>query len=153
MKKLCFALLLCSLCTSMAYAKDVHYDKFADSKTGEYPVYVDFRISYEGEYYKENTLAKMMEATEIKEKTPIGPVEYNYDDDDDDDGDLRAVSDEETALKSIAENNSLKTNVEFVEDEFVPTDEDEETKLWKSEDPFLKKDPNDYSSNNETDEN
>ena len=43
---------------------------FADSKTGEYPVYVDFRISYEGEYYKESTLAKMMEATEIKEITP-----------------------------------------------------------------------------------
>ena len=96
---------------------------------------------------------KRADFEEFKEKTPIGPVEYNYDDDDDDDGDLRAVSDEETALKSIAENNSLKTNVEFVEDEFVPTDEDEETKLWKSEDPFLKKDPNDYSSNNETDEN
>lgn len=43
---------------------------FADSKTGDYPVYVDFRISYEGEYYIESTLAKMMEATEIKEVTP-----------------------------------------------------------------------------------
>jgi hypothetical protein len=42
---------------------------FADSKTGEYPVYVDFRISYEGEYYKESTLAKMMEAEEIKANT------------------------------------------------------------------------------------
>ena len=39
---------------------------FADSKTGKYPVYVDFRISYKGEYYKEGTLAKLMEAEEIK---------------------------------------------------------------------------------------
>ena len=42
---------------------------FADSKTGDYPVFVDFRISYEGEYYKESTLAKLMEATEIKANT------------------------------------------------------------------------------------
>ena len=39
---------------------------FAQSKTGEYPVYVDFKISYEGEYYLESTLAKLMEAQEIK---------------------------------------------------------------------------------------
>ena len=44
---------------------------FADSKTGEYPVYVDFRISYEGEYYKEDTLAKLMEAEEIKENPEL----------------------------------------------------------------------------------
>ena len=84
---------------------------------------------------------------------PIAPVEHMYDDDDDDDGDLKAVSDEETALKAANENNSLKTNVEFVEDEFVPSNEDETSKLWKSEDPFLRKDPNDYSSSTENDEN
>ena len=55
---------------------------FADSKTGEYPVYIDFRISYEGEYYKESTLAKLMEAEEIKAncyckscKYPVDPAD------------------------------------------------------------------------------
>ena len=96
---------------------------------------------------------KRAEFEEVKEKIPIAPIEHAYDDDDDDDGDLRAVSDEETALREAREKNSLKANVEIVEDEFVPENEDLETKLWKSEDPFLKKDPNDYSSSNETDEN
>ena len=52
---------------------------FAQSKTGDYPVHVDFRITYEGEYYLESTLAKLMEAKEIKEKTPnYDPSKYKY---------------------------------------------------------------------------
>ena len=96
---------------------------------------------------------KRADFEEVKEKAPIAPIEHAIDDDDDDDGDLRAVSDEETALKEAMENNSLKAKVEIVEDEFVPSSEDEQSKLWKSEDPFLRKDPNDYSSTRETDEN
>lgn len=43
---------------------------FAESKTGVYPVNVDFRISYEGEYYPEATISKYMTAEEANFKTP-----------------------------------------------------------------------------------
>ena len=43
---------------------------FAESKTGVYPVQVDFKISYEGEYYPEATVSKFMVAEEANFKTP-----------------------------------------------------------------------------------
>ena len=43
---------------------------FAESKTGVYPVYVDFKISYEGEYYPEANVSKLMVAEEANFKTP-----------------------------------------------------------------------------------
>lgn len=38
---------------------------YADSKSGVYPINVDFQVSYEGEYYIENTVSKLMVAEEI----------------------------------------------------------------------------------------
>lgn len=38
---------------------------FADSKVGIYPINVDFSISYEGEYYVEDIVSKLMVAQEI----------------------------------------------------------------------------------------
>lgn len=46
---------------------------YADSKTGLYPMTVDFRITYEGEYYEDGIVSKVIEAKEAKYKTP------NYD--------------------------------------------------------------------------
>lgn len=62
-----------------------------------------------------------------KEKQPIAPVE-TVEEDDDDDGDLKAV-------------------VEIVEDEYIPNTNNDE-KLYDSDDPFVRKDPNDYSNSN-----
>ena len=42
----------------------------AESKTGVYPINVDFRISYEGEYYPEATVSTLMVAEEANFKTP-----------------------------------------------------------------------------------
>ena len=42
MKKLCVsALLLSCICTSVVHAKDVYYEKFTDSKTGNQIEYFD----------------------------------------------------------------------------------------------------------------
>lgn len=38
---------------------------YADSKSGVYPINVDFAVSYEGEYYIEDTVSKLMVAEEI----------------------------------------------------------------------------------------
>lgn len=52
---------------------------FAESKTGVYPVYVDFKISYEGEYYPEYIVSKLMIAEEANFKTPeFSATEYIY---------------------------------------------------------------------------
>ena len=52
---------------------------FADSKTGVYPVNVDFRIKYEGEYYPESTISKFIVAEEANFKTPnFDKSKYNY---------------------------------------------------------------------------
>ena len=39
---------------------------YADSKTGVYPINVDFRISYEGEWYVDDIVSKLMVAKEIE---------------------------------------------------------------------------------------
>lgn len=67
-----------------------------------------------------------------KEKIPIGPIEYQ-DDDEHDDGDLKAV-------------------VEIVEDEIVFEGESENERIFNSDDPFIRKDPNDYSISDDIDE-
>ncbi len=38
---------------------------YADSKTGVYPINVDFKISYEGEYYIDDIVSKLINAKEI----------------------------------------------------------------------------------------
>ena len=43
---------------------------FADSKTGVYPVNVDFSIKYEGEYYPESIVSQLMVAEEANFSTP-----------------------------------------------------------------------------------
>ena len=43
---------------------------YADSKTGTYPVNVDFSITYTGDYYPESTVSKFIEAKEANFKTP-----------------------------------------------------------------------------------
>lgn len=45
----------------------------AETKTGVYPVNVDFKISYEGEYYEDITLSKLMVAEEANTKAPDMP--------------------------------------------------------------------------------
>lgn len=94
-----------------------------------------------------------LEKIEEKEKTPIGPLAYH----DDDNASVRKVEDDE--LKNEFEDklnndaeissdaNTNNSNVEFVKDEFVADAYDENERLYNSDDPFLRKDPNDYSSN------
>lgn len=89
-----------------------------------------------------------LEKEDIKEKAPIGPIAYH----DDDNDSVRKVDDDEienepnNKLNQNTEYNS-NSNVEIVEDEFVANSYDEEERLYNSDDPFLRKDPNDYSSN------
>ena len=71
-------------------------------------------------------------------RAPIGPINYTeYDDEEDNNED---------------ENNPFKENVEIVEDEYVFDGEDEQTKLYNSEDPFLRKNPDDYSNSDDFNE-
>lgn len=52
---------------------------FADSKTGVYPVNVDFKITYAGEYYPESTVSKFIVAEEANFKTKEYPSDkYIY---------------------------------------------------------------------------
>lgn len=67
-------------------------------------------------------------------KTPIGPIAYH----DDDNDSVRKVEDDEI------ENTS---NLEIIDDEFVANSYNDNERLYDSDDPFLRKDPNDYSSN------
>ncbi len=43
---------------------------YADTKTGLYPVTIDFSITYEGEYYEDGVVSKVMVAEEANFKTP-----------------------------------------------------------------------------------
>ena len=67
-----------------------------------------------------------------KEQNTKTPVNYNHEDEDDD-GDLKAV-------------------VEIVEDEYTPNFENEDEKIYNSDDPFVRKDPNDYSNDDNSNE-
>lgn len=67
---------------------------------------------------------KLHELEPVEEK----PVEEPVEDDEEDDGDLKAV-------------------VEIVDDNEIQIDENEKERLYNSEDPFVRKDPNDYTDN------
>lgn len=43
-----------------------YFAVYADSKTGVYPINVDFNLSYEGEYYVDGIVSKLMVAEEIR---------------------------------------------------------------------------------------
>lgn len=94
-----------------------------------------------------------LEKTEEKEKSPIGPIAYH----DDDNDSVRKVEDDEfednieneliRGTENASESSINNTNVEIVEDEFVANAYDENERLYNSDDPFLRKDPNDYLTN------
>ena len=51
---------------------------YADSKTGVYPISVDFSITYEGEYYKDQIVSKVILPKEATEATPDYSSDYEY---------------------------------------------------------------------------
>ena len=52
---------------------------YAESKTGVYPMTVDFKISYEGEYYEYGIVSTVIEAKEANFKTPeFSGSKYTY---------------------------------------------------------------------------
>ncbi len=83
-----------------------------------------------------------LEKEETKEKVPIGPVAYSEEHDN-----IQKVEDAE----EITENSNL-SNVEIVEDEFVENNLDDNERLFNSDDPFLRKDPTEYSNPDEDNE-
>ena len=54
MKKICVALLLCSLCAGTAHAKDVYYESFKDAKTGRQIEYIDLNEDTTRPYFTQN---------------------------------------------------------------------------------------------------
>ncbi len=58
---------------------DFTFGVSATSKTGVYPIYVDFKITYEGEYYMPTITSSVIRAKEIKEETPeFDKSEYTF---------------------------------------------------------------------------
>ena len=51
---------------------------YGESKSGIFPIYIDFSITYEGEYYVDPTIASFMEAKEANFKTPEFNTGYKY---------------------------------------------------------------------------
>lgn len=49
---------------------------YADSKSGVYPINVDFSVSYEGEYYIDDVVSKLMRAEEIHASTECSKCRY-----------------------------------------------------------------------------
>jgi hypothetical protein len=52
---------------------------YGTTKTGVYPFNIDFRISYEGEYYREDNISNVIYAQEANFKTPnFSSTDYQY---------------------------------------------------------------------------
>lgn len=81
-----------------------------------------------------------LEKEEIKEKIPIAPVVYSEEHDN-----IQRVEDIDEELEDETPTQT-NPNVEIVEDEYIANDRDDNERLYNSDDPFLRKDPTDYSS-------
>ena len=94
-----------------------------------------------GHAIKEKHNLNELEKEDVKEKVPIGPIAYSEEHDN-----MQKVEDDDT-------NQTTKpsSNVEIVDDEFIANDTDDNERLYNSDDPFLRKDPTDYSSDKKED--